>query len=70
MVWEVMKINKDIGGLNGKSGGRVLFIGIGIKFGVFRDCRMVSLCSVNLPFASVLLLRIHQILKNYSIQFD
>ena len=26
-MWEVMKINMDINGLNGKSGGRVLFTG-------------------------------------------
>jgi hypothetical protein len=28
-MWEVMKISMDIDGQNGKSGGRVLFIGIG-----------------------------------------
>ena len=29
MVWEVMKINMDIDGQNGKSGGRVLLTGLG-----------------------------------------
>ena len=29
MVWEVMKINIDIDGLNGKLGGGVLFTGLG-----------------------------------------
>ena len=33
MMWEVMKINMDIDGLNGKSGGGV-FTGLGIKSGV------------------------------------
>ena len=30
-MWEVMKINMDINGLNGKSGGGVLFIGVGLS---------------------------------------
>jgi hypothetical protein len=28
-MWEVMKINMDVDGLNGKSGGGVLFTGLG-----------------------------------------
>ena len=36
MMWEVMKINMDIDGLNGKPGGGV-FTGLGIKSGVC-DC--------------------------------
>ena len=28
MMWEIMKINMDVDGVNGKSGGGVLFIGI------------------------------------------
>jgi len=28
-MWEVMRINMDIDGLNGKSGGGVLFTGLG-----------------------------------------
>ena len=47
MVWEVMKINMDIDGQNGKSGGVLLFTGLGLSLG-YVTAESENKCSKNL----------------------